>query len=360
MKVIHLPSSVAGNSWGLSRGERQLGLHSDVLVLHDRWFEYPADRYIFTRKPATLFGKMLTKVYLPHLLREMHRVADSYDVFHFNYGTSIIDLWMFGLPLLDLPVYKKSGKIIVTFNGCDARQKYRTIERTVLSACHNQCHALCNLGIMDHVNRKKIQKFDAYADAIFSLNPDLMYFLPERARFLPYTIPSWDDIQPVKTGNIVKKIKIVHAPTSRIIKGTRYITEAIDEIKRNYGDVVELSLVENVPHKKALEQYREAHVAIDQLLVGFYGGFAVEVMKMGIPVIAYLREEDLRFLPENMAHDCRDAIIQTDPSTLYDTLCTLIENPSLLQRRQEASLEYVHRWHDPVRVAEITKSAYET
>ncbi len=119
-------------------------------------------------------------------------------------------------------------------------------------------------------------------------------------------------------------------------------------------------LVEKIHYDKARKLYAEADVVIDQLLVGNYGGFAVEMMKMGKPIIAYIREKDLRYMPSQMAADCRETIINANPSNIYNILCEIIENPSILKKRREAALEYVHRWHDPVYVAGITKSAYES
>ncbi len=299
MKVIHFPSSVAGNSWGLSRGERSLGLQSDVLVLYQNRFRYPADRFIFRKTPGNFISKLAKRLCIPVIIKEIYSTRNNYDVFHFNFGTSLLDMWMFGLPLLDLPLYKNKGKIVVTFNGCDARQKYPTIDRTRFSACHNdRCSRLCNTGIFGIINRKRIAKFDIYADAIFALNPDILYFLPKRARFLPYTVPQWSQIKTLPYKSVDKKIKIAHAPTNRATKGSDIILDALQKAIKKYGNSVEIILVENLPHAKALELYEQADMVIDQIVVGFYGVFAVEAMKMGKPVMAFIRKEYLVFLPE--------------------------------------------------------------
>ena len=36
-----------------------------------------------------------------------------------------------------------------------------------------------------------------------------------------------------------------------------------------------------------------------------------------------------------------------------------LQNPQLLHQRSKAGLEYVHKWHNPLYVAGITKSVYE-
>ncbi len=149
------------------------------------------------------------------ILWEVARIRKRYDVFHFNYGTSPLDLWTRGLPLLDLPFYK--GKIVVTYNGCDARQKYVNKERLAFSPCHNdECYwGVCVGGLHDAMNRKKIKIFDRHASHIFAISPDLKHFLPDRASVLPVCIPNWNEIEPVPKTEPKGKLTILHAPTDR-------------------------------------------------------------------------------------------------------------------------------------------------
>ncbi|MBN1292894.1 MAG: hypothetical protein JXB48_13720 [Candidatus Latescibacteria bacterium] len=360
MKVIHLPTSVGGNSFGLSRGERELGIQSDVLVLFQNRFQFPADRCIFKKPPGNIISNYTKRIWIPALLKELFSIVKKYDVFHFNFGTSLLDLWMFGLPLLDLPYYRNKGKIVVTYNGCDARMKYDTIERTHFSACHdNRCSTLCNTGMYDKIKRKKISKFDSYADSIFAVNPDILHFLPERARFLPYTVAKWPNIITLPYQSVKKRIKILHAPSHRITKGSSIIIEALEKVKKIYGNKIETILLENLPNDDALKLYDDADLVIDQVLIGFYGAFAVETMKMGKPVMAFIRKEDMHYMPQQMADDCLDTIINVSPDSIYEKLCEIVENPELLKKHREAALDYVHRWHDPVYVAGITKATYE-
>ena len=344
--------------WGLAQGERANGLDSDVLTLfRDQW-QYSADRILFQTPQESL----LSKVYgLTVRLKELYRVRSQYHVFHFNYGTSLIDLWKIGMPVLDLPFYKK-GKIVMTYNGCDARQKYPTLKRNESSACHNDlCYeGICMDGKLDEMKKKRISKSDRYADAILAVNPDLLYFLPERARFLPYTIGSWNQIEASPYRDVGQRLRILHSPTDRGAKGSEIIIQTLEKLKERYGERIAVLLVEHVPNREALQKYAEADLVIDQILIGWYGGFAVEMMKMGKPVMAFIREEDLKFIPKEMAKECQQAIINVTPSSLYDKLCFLLENPDILRRYREAALEYVHRWHNPVYVAGITKSIYES
>jgi len=354
MKVLHLPTPVGGNSWGLAQGERALGLESRVLVTAGNWIEYPADVTLGLERHSPA-------VKLARLLETFLRERKAQDVFHFNAGMSLIHSPHRYLNLVDLPFYPKGTGLFVTYNGCDARQKFPTIARTQVSACHvAECnHGLCEFGRYDGLRRKAIAKMARYVHHMWALNPDLLHFLPpEKSSFLPYTVSPTHALSPVPP-RLQRRLRIVHAPTNRAAKGSGQILAALERIRASHGDLFELVLIENIPHRDALTAYADADLVIDQILVGWYGGVAVEAMMLGKPVIARIAREDLHFLPADMARDLIDTIIDADPASIEETLRRCIEDRDFLRRRALAGPEYASRWHDPVRVARITKAAYE-
>ncbi len=352
MKILHLPTAVGGNSWGLAQGEKILGLNSKVLIDSENWINYPYDYCLDLDKHGRI-GKKLK------LLETFFKIRSSYDVFHFNYGSSLIDIPRLNIHLLDLPFYK--GKKIMTYNGCDARQKYPTIQRVSFAPCYDEtCYAgMCNSGILDINRQNRINRVSKNVDHIFALNPDLMYFLPpDKTTFLPYAVAGWETITTQKY-TIDSKIKIVHSPTNRAAKGSSYILSALTNLQKKYPNI-EIEIIENIPYEQALKKYQEAHIVIDQVLIGWYGGFGVEVMKMGKPLAVFIREEDLKFIPKDMAKDLEKAIINITPFNIEQTLELYLQNTDLLHQKSQASLEYVHKWHDPIYVASITKLVYES
>ena len=86
------------------------------------------------------------------------KYRSQFDVFHFNYGSTLIDFRSRGIHHWDLPFYPKA-KMVFTYNGCDARQKYRTIERVSASACHEDgCNGgICKNGRADKDREKRIR-----------------------------------------------------------------------------------------------------------------------------------------------------------------------------------------------------------
>src|SRR4051812_7214594 len=124
MKVLHLPHSVGGNASGLAEGERALGLTSDVLAATKDWLGYPADISLNLQNTKSAFAKAV------QLAQTFFAIRSRYDVFHFNFGSSLIHSPQFHLNQIDLPFYPRGAKLFVTYNGCDARQKFPTMRRT--------------------------------------------------------------------------------------------------------------------------------------------------------------------------------------------------------------------------------------
>lgn len=344
LKILHLPTSTGGNSSGLSLAEKELGYISDVLTFSEQFNKYDSDINLNLSQ-----RNFLNRIYIR--MKTFLKVRNKYDVYHFNFGTSLLDFGRFGLPLLDLPFYKKTAKKIVTYNGCDARQKYPSMSTYKIAACHEKnCYkGMCNSGKLDKIRQIKIRKMAKCAHHIFALNPDLLKFLPENASFVPYTISNWNTIKKVNKQRS-KKIKIVHAPTNRDAKGTRYIETALSKLSTKYRDI-EVIFVENKTFEDAIAIYQTADLVIDQVLIGWYGAFSVEVMKMGIPVACYIRQEDLKYIPSKMALDLNQAIINVSPFTIFNELEKVIENRAMLVEKGRAGLDYVHTWHEPKKIA---------
>jgi glycosyltransferase involved in cell wall biosynthesis len=354
MRVLHCPTNVGGNPWALSRAERKLGLLSDVMVfVNDKWYASPVDYDLnLSREHLARSVVSLSAFFIKALFK--------YDVFHFSFGSSFTPFGITPRPLelMDLPLLKSLGKkIIVTYQGCDVRQKSFCINNFAVSACAEaDCYGgYCNDEI-DTDRKRRATRFGHYAHKIFSLNPDLLRVLPAGAEFMPYAsvdLSNWVPSEGKRTAD--KKLTILHAPSGRGVKGTRYVIEAIEKLKQTFD--IEFLLVENVPHEKVREMYAKADLAVDQLLCGWYGGFAVEMMALGKPVVCYLREEDLDFLPADMKKEL--PVINAKPDSIYEVLLKTINERDSLPEIGVKSRAFVEKWHDTIKIARRLKEVYE-
>lgn len=341
MNILHCPTDTGGNSWGLSRAERKLGVSSDVMVFRSSVYGYPADIDFGFRKVITPKREWRRWRFLLGAMKK-------YDVFHFNFAKSLIDYPYLMLNHLELPLLrKKKKKIFFTIQGCDTRFRAYCLGRFPVSGC-GECGSFNCLPTF--IKRRRIESMSAYADKIYALNPDLIYNCPG-AEFLPYASVDLDEwTPPIRRALGSKTFTILHAPTNRGIKGTRYVLEAVSRLQKE-GCAVRLLLVEKTKRQMLREMYRKRaiDVVVDQLLVGWYGAFAVEAMACGVPVIAYIRTQDLQFILRGMREEL--PVINADPSTIYDTLKELAENREIAPALSERSRAYVERWHDPLKIA---------
>ena len=355
LKILHAPVNVCNQPWYISRLERNQAHVSDIIVNFKPSFGLKADIIISEFQKPT-FNNILKRFFYTVLS------LFKYNVFHYYFGKTLFT-WddYFGsrnwLWYLDLKLAKLFGKkVIMTLQGCDLRMASRTEAKYTHSACSLQkCPQYQNCkDYNDNQRQWLLDKILPKVDHIFYLNPDLGYYVQHlKSSFLPYASVPIDDftVTPPRT---MGKIKILHAPSVPTLKGTPEILKALEKLKRKHN--FELILVEKKPYHEALKLYSQADLVIDQLNVGWYGAFAVEVMAMGKPVACYLRTEDYQFLPNDLAKEI--PIYNLDPERLVETLESIINDRSNWIEKGKKSRAFVEKWHNPKHLQPIIERQY--
>jgi hypothetical protein len=315
VRILHTPTNVANNPYSLSRAERELGFESDVVdFAPSPSFEFEADEV------HDLSGRP----FYVHAARRgafLARAIRHYDVFHFNWGQPLIPVRVRGRVFNELGLLKRLGKtVLVTFQGTDVRPTPDWYDRW---RAPNAAAMLRN------------------ADRAFYLNPDLGQYLPG-ASFLPYANVDVRALVPQPPADRDELI-VAHAPSDRAVKGTQHVIAAVDALRTSRVPV-RLDLIENVPHREATARLATADVVVDQLVLGWYGGVAVEAMALGRPVVAYIDEAANPFgaaLP----------IVRATPATLAERLRELAEDPTERARAGESARRFAVAEHDPRAIA---------
>jgi hypothetical protein len=340
MRVLHAPVNIGNQAWVLSRHERMLGVDSDVIV-GTTSFGYQADSVIGS------LGSGTDEVRRARLVAGLITPLE-YDAMHYYFGQSLVfwDDYDPGHPLsfLDLEIARRMGRpIIFTLQGCDVRLAGESAARNRFTPCRDGACTLFDrcLASIDNRRRELISKVLPKADRRFFLNPELGHFVPD-AEFLPYCSVEIDNFTAVPP-HPSRPAKILHAPSDASIKGTAIILDALEKLKRDYA--FEVVLVEGMSHRDALKIYEDADLVIDQVLAGWYGGFAVEAMAMGKPVLCYLREEDFGFVPPEMIDDC--PIGNVRPNRLVEDIAAALDRRAEWSAWSGRSRAYVEKWHNP-------------
>jgi hypothetical protein len=352
LKVLHGPVNIGNQPWSLSRAERGIGAISDLVVNYNTSFGYPSDRQLSeygTKTAASFFRRLAFSLTAPF----------SYDVLHYYFGRTFMlwDDWGFTLgrsslgnrlALIDANLARRLGKrLFMTLQGCDVRLAGESNILNAWTPCENgRCSAFSAcLEKYDRDRRAMIDRLLPLMDRVFYLNPELGRWVPN-GTFLPYANVDIHTIEPtfLPPG---RRLRIVHAPSDPNTKGTTRIVAALNALSGRFD--FELVLVHGKSHSEAMEIYRGADMAIDQILYGWYGGFAVELMAMGKPVAAYIRQEDRPFVPAQLWADL--PIIRLRPDRLEEDLAAVLSRPDALPEFGQRARQYVERWHNPQRIA---------
>lgn len=133
---------------------------------------------------------------------------------------------------------------------------------------------------------------------------------------------------------------IVHAPSKKNIKGTKYIENTINELKQK-GYEFEYKRIEGLANTEARKIYKEdADIIIDQLLLGGFGSLSVEAMYYGKPVICYLLEDVMQ------EHYPDVPIISATIESLPEKLIWLLDNPEERERIGKEGRGYAEQHFD--------------
>jgi hypothetical protein len=374
IKVLHAPTTVGGNSPNLSIALNSLGLESQSLALMQNYYEYPVDIVVWSNNDG-FFVREFKRI------KAIYYELKNFDLVHFNFGTTMampslpprsndssIGLRVFlsrsvgafytdFLQLVELYLLKLMSKpVFVTYQGDDARQGGYCLEHFKISIATQVDSSYYNVK-SDNFKKRSIIRLAKFADQIYSLNPDLLHVLPLNAKFIPYSHIFLDDWLPVYTQLESRPLRVLHAPSDRKVKGTDTLLNALNKLKLQ-GFQFELLLVEGLSNMEARKMYEKADVLVDQLFAGWYGGLSVELMALGKPVVVYLREEDLKFIPVEMKEEL--PFIRATPFNIEKVMKRVLEMPrrELLALAQQ-SRAFVEKWHDPVKIALEIKNDYE-
>lgn len=371
ISIVHLPTSVGGNAACLSKHLNTLGIRSESWSITENQYGYQTDYIICGKTKNPIVAQLKRLLALRYIL--------LFDAVFLNFGATlfyphaeqgsnrggiasepkkqITHLYLSAMQRVELFLLRLFRKaVLIQYQGDDARQGDVCREKFEITAATQVGEDYYSSG-SDRLKRGQIPLICSQCNKIYALNPDLLHVLPASAEFLPYSHISLQDWVPKYTQLEDRALHIGHAPSHRGVKGTDLIIAAVENLrKRGYG--FKFVLVEGMKNDEAKAVYETLDVLVDQLYIGWYGGVAVEAMALGKPVLAYIRTNDLCFVPALMKEQL--PIINTTPDTIEQSLERVLLMPRWeLLALGKKSRAYVERWHDPVQIAERVRADIE-
>jgi glycosyltransferase involved in cell wall biosynthesis len=172
-------------------------------------------------------------------------------------------------------------------------------------------------------------------------------------------LPYWDELIPchftIDTAQNTLKISnstnhneksqftILHAFNHANVKGTFYIDQAI-KVLVSEGYKIKYDRVEGLSNEEVKSKIIEADLVIDQLVMGWYGMFALEAMALSKPVICFLRDDLLDlYEKKGLFNGDLPPIINANISNIKDVLKDSILNKTKLDDVGIRSREFVFK-----------------
>lgn len=318
MRVLQL-GDICNVPWVLSQWlNKTKRVESTVVAFREHKFKYQhnvnldVDRFPRPAQPAYRL------YYLLKHLRE-------YDIFHMH-AASFLPFYA------DAPLIKAAGKkIVYHFHGHDVYQR------------------VFRKGGYDVV-KKGAGRLTRFADFKLVSTPDMLDAVPD-ATWMPnpVEVSDWVSLRTAKRKK-GSAFRIFHAPTSRNKKGTEFVLEAVESLKKKYD--LHLDLVEGVSSSEFKRRLGAADVVIDQLVGGWYGVLSLESMCAGKPVVVYVREDLERFMPFNPFQ-------LSSQHNVEEKLEELILDAGLRRKLSKLGPAYVEKLHHPRVVAGRVEKIYE-
>lgn len=317
MKILQLPTEIAGQAYLTAKGLREIGHDAANATLQNPYgYKFDYNLAMTSRPP-------LNRTRNPFLF---FKLAHHYDVFHYHKSP----FFPKGLDLAYLKRLKKP--FFIEFWGSDIR----------IESLEKERNPFFTMPPKD--SKKQIKRLEFWAkhtDEVIVSDHSMDIFLEPYFKNIHVVGQRIDTkgLTPSYPDPLNQLPLIVHAPSNNAIKGTKFVEKAIEELSHKKISF-EYKRITNMTNTEAMECYKKADIIIDQLILGSYGIFACEAMALGKPVVCYIQESLIQTYPKNLP------IINANPNTIQNVLENLLIDGNYRHEAGIKSREFAQDYHD--------------
>ena len=241
-------------------------------------------------------------------------------------------------------IKKKNKKIICIFLGNDIRSPKKMLEYATehdidVAATYYYLTAKYRLSLEYEKYKEKLANAsELCADLIYNAPIDQKSYFNKPTLPIFYIYPDKKFIKnDVKYSNI-NLIKIVHAPSSPITKGTQLVRAAIKKLKVE-GYCFEYVELINVSNDKVMTALKSTHIVLNEFYALVPGIFGIEAMANHC---ALLTSADCR-IETSLPKDSYDVWKTTRYWEVYDNIKLMLDNPYLIKEYADRGFEWTKR-----------------
>jgi len=327
-----------------SKSLAALGYNSKSFVSHNYYISSEFDVHLDRKN---LFRQIFDKAYF--------RTA-FYAVFRFN----VLFFYFHGGPIgfpskifwrLEWLIYKLAGikAVVMPYGGDvqDLRRNPNLLYKDALSRDYP------NSWTREKVVARKVNHWQRHADHVISGCDWVNYMSYWDTLCISHFAIDSESINHIPIVRKEMKLKVLHAPNHRAIKGTSAIEKAIEKLKSE-GLEIELMLIEKKPNTEVLKAIEECDLVVEQLVIGWYAQFAIEAMAYGKPVISHL-DKDLvsLYVSKGLLEENELPIILSDTISIEETLRHFYYNRNDYLDKSANGPKYVAKHHSLEAIGEL-------
>ena len=345
--------------WSLGEGLRALGHDVTVVSDGDSWKNYRRDidlsrrstgkfdtlRYIFRLQNVfrNLKGYDIVQIINPMFLSlRASRIKGYYDYLRRHNGKMF--LGAFGMDYY----WVKTGLDCTTFRYSDFN--FGSTPRTEEPFNQIEINDWYE-GDKGVLNRYIASDCDGIVAGLYEYYASYHPVFPTKTTFIPFPIPR-ESIRrkPLVSISYPLKFFIGIQRGRSEYKGTDKMLRALERLKEDYPEKLDIIKVESVPFDEYRRLVKESDILLDQLYSYTPGMNGLLAMSQGVVLVGGGEEEHYELLGEE---DLRP-IVNVLPSEddVYSKLRSLLLDIEDVRRRSKESVDYVVRHHDNVSVAQ--------
>ncbi|MDF2573189.1 MAG: hypothetical protein K0S05_101 [Agromyces sp.] len=196
---------------------------------------------------------------------------------------------------------------------------------------------------------------DRYADVIFTAPVDQRGYLTSDVRAFRYFYPDDRFRLDLARYDHPERLVLVHAPSAPVLKGTRFVRDAIERL-RSEGYDFEYHELLDVSNDEVRRVLARAHIVLNQFFAYLPGVFGIEALASGCVMLC---SADEHIEPLTLGEGANAAWIVTGPSEVYEHTRTLLEHPESLREQARRGFEWAVRHASASASAEYVVTALD-
>ncbi|MBP7139890.1 MAG: hypothetical protein KBA47_03035 [Caldisericia bacterium] len=365
-KIFIGTKEIAGYGSRLKYGFKQLGISCDFYDFEKTSFSYGLndnDKIKYIEKIKNIiyniypYTKGINKV-ISNIKYYYYLISFFiYSLFHYNIFIFLNSSGFLNLKKFDYFILKLFRKFLIFVSlGSDTRPPY--MNGSVLNKIKFSVSRCYTITKRKYNDIKIIEKF---SDVIINYHPHAQFLTKPFVSGMYIGMPSpkaddYKDIESINDDNVLnkarsdpRKIKILHAPSDPISKGTFIIDDIINRLKDEGYDILYVKL-QNMPNSEVISHIRTSDFIINQVYSDSpFSMLSVEAALYKKPSVTSGYYVD--YIEKDLDSNLIPATIFVHPDKLYDVCKKLCDSKKLCEENGEKSYNFVKENYTPEIVA---------